>query len=305
MRGEGKGKLTWQEDDRKIRTDLEPWADLKAKDITRRDVVKLLDGIKARAPVHANRVLALISKIYNVGIDRGLVEANPAARMSRVTEEVPRERVLTEDEIRKLWAAFGNLAQRADGKGVTQEGRRLAAMFKVRFLTAQRGGEVALMAWEDIDLDRRIWTIPKAYTKTKANAHEVPLSQPVVDLITSLSDGRTGWVFPSARAKGKPIVNIRKAAERVVAVTDIDFNPHDLRRTAATYMTEMGIARLVVSKILNHAEGGVTWKYDRHEYEVEKRDALDRWADRVDDILAGKKDKISVLKPRQDRRAAR
>ncbi len=53
------------------------------------------------------------------------------------------------------------------------------------------------------------------------------------------------------------------------------------------------------------AEGGVTWKYDRHEYEVEKRDALDRWADRVDDILAGKKDKISVLKPRQDRRAAR
>ena len=84
-------KLTWKEDERKIKTDLKPWADRKAKDITRRDVMKLLDDIKARAPVHANRVLALISKIYNVGIDRGVVESNPAARMGQVTDELPRE----------------------------------------------------------------------------------------------------------------------------------------------------------------------------------------------------------------------
>ncbi len=288
-------KLTWKEDERKIKTDLKPWADLKAKDITRRDVVKLLDGIKARAPVGANRVLALISKIYNVGIDRGIVESNPTARMNRVTEEVPRERVLTQDEIRALWAAFGDLAKRADGRGITREGHRLAVMFKVRLLTAQRGGEVSLMAWEDIDLDRRTWTIPRPYTKTKSNAHEVPLSQQVVDLITSLSEEHKGWVFPSARAKGKPIVNIRKAAERVVEATGIDFNPHDLRRTAATFVTEMGIPRLVVSKILNHAEGGVTWKYDRHEYEAEKRDALDRWGKRVDEILKNKSGKIRQL----------
>ena len=168
-------------------------------------------------------------------------------------------------------------------------------MFKVRLLTAQRGGEVSLMAWEDIDLDRRTWTIPRPYTKTKSNAHEVPLSQQVVDLITSLSEEHKGWVFPSARAKGKPIVNIRKAAERVVEATGIDFNPHDLRRTAATFVTEMGIPRLVVSKILNHAEGGVTWKYDRHEYEAEKRDALDRWGKRVDEILKNKSGKIRQL----------
>ena len=75
-------KLTWGEDQRKIKTDLKPWAKLKAKDVSRRDVVELLDGIKARGShVHANMVLALVSKIYNVGIDRGLVESNPAHRM--------------------------------------------------------------------------------------------------------------------------------------------------------------------------------------------------------------------------------
>ena len=299
-------KLTWYEDERSLKKDLRPvWGHRKAHDITRRDVTLLLDGIKARGSnVQANRTLALISKVFNVGIDRGLVDQNPAHRMKRPTEEVARERVLSLDELRALWEAFGTLAKRADGKGTTAEGQRLAVMFKVRLLTAQRGGEVSLMRWDDIDLERRLWTIPKDFTKTKSNDHEVPLSQVVVDLITGLTPERTGWVFPSARAKGKPVTNIRKAAERVVTATGIDFTPHDLRRTAATLMTELGVPRLVVSKILNHAEGGTTWKYDRHAYEPEKRDALDRWALRLDEILAGKKSKITELASRQERRAA-
>jgi integrase len=290
-------KLTWYEDERKIEVDLKPqWGKRKAKDITRRDVADLLDAIRARGShVQANRTLALVSRMFNWALDRGMVERNPAHRMKAPTEEVARERVLTEDEIRRLWPAFEALSLRADGKGTTPEGTRLAAMFKVRLLTAQRGGEVSLMRWEDID--RRVWTIPKEFTKTKERDHTVPLSPAVIAIIEGLSETRTGWVFPSARAEGKPITNIRKAAERVVKATGIDFTPHDLRRTAATMLTTMGVPRLVVSKILNHAEGGTTWKYDRNPYDAEKRDALDRWADRLAEILAGKPGKIRELAP--------
>ncbi len=63
--------------------------------------------------------------------------------------------------------------------------------------------------------------------------------------------------------------------------------PHDLRRTAASFMTSMGISRLVVSKILNHVESGIAAVYDRHSYDSEKRQALDVWARKVQDILIG------------------
>lgn len=68
-----------------------------------------------------------------------------------------------------------------------------------------------------------------------------------------------------------------------------DVTPHDLRRTAASYMTSIGIARLVVSKVINHAESGVTTVYDRHSYDNEKRTALDTWSLKLEEILNGKK----------------
>jgi integrase len=75
---------------------------------------------------------------------------------------------------------------------------------------------------------------------------------------------------------------VQKAADRVRKAAGIEgFVLHDLRRTAASYMTSMGISRLVVSKILNHVEQGVTRVYDRHSYDREKRQALEAWADRL------------------------
>jgi integrase len=68
------------------------------------------------------------------------------------------------------------------------------------------------------------------------------------------------------------------------------FTPHDLRRTAASMMTGMGISRLVVSKILNHVESGITAVYDRHSYDQEKRQALDAWGRKVSSIISGEKD---------------
>ena len=82
--------------------------------------------------------------------------------------------------------------------------------------------------------------------------------------------------------------SIWKAVKRIRDRCQVDFRPHDLRRTAASLMTGMGISRLTVSKILNHVESDVTAIYDRHSYDAEKRQALDAWARRLEEIIAGK-----------------
>ncbi len=98
-------KRRWREDERILRVDLLPqWRGWKAKSIGRREVGVVLDAIVARgAPIMANRVKALISKIYNFGVGRGLVEHNPCLLVPMPARERPRERVLTEEEIRRLW----------------------------------------------------------------------------------------------------------------------------------------------------------------------------------------------------------
>jgi hypothetical protein len=81
----------------------------------------------------------------------------------------------------------------------------------------------------------------------------------------------------------------------------VDFVGHDLRRTAASHMTSIGIPRLVVSKILNHVESGITAVYDRHSYDQEKREALQRWADRLDEIMSHTEPRQPIPLTRMDR----
>ncbi len=269
-------KRRWQEDARKLRVDLLPhWQSRKAKSIGRREVGEVLDAIVARgAPIMANRVKALISKIYNFGIGRGLVEHNPCLLVPMPARERPRERVLSEEEIRRLWRALDD------------EHPVMAATFRMRLLTAQRGVEVLKMRWQRID--GAWWTIPADVAKNGLT-HRVPLAPQALALLDELrpSTGSGAWVFASPRKPGRHIVAVQKAAERIAKKADVDFVPHDLRRTAATCMTSMAVSRLVVSKLLNHVESGVTVIYDRHSYSPEKTEALARWADRLDEILVG------------------
>ncbi len=269
-------KRRWKEDERILRVDLLPqWRSRKAKSLGRREVGEVLDAIVARgAPIMANRVKALISKIYNFGIGRGLVEHNPCLLVPMPARERPRERVLSEEEIRRLWCALDD------------EHPVMAATFRMRLLTAQRGVEVLKMCWRYIDGDW--WTIPADVAKNGLT-HRVPLAPQALALLDELRllTVSGAWVFASPRKPGRHIVAVQKAAERIAERAGVNFVPHDLRRTAATFMTSMGISRLVVSKLLNHVESGVTQLYDRHTYGPEKAEALTRWADRLDEILTG------------------
>jgi integrase len=265
------------------------WGSRKAKEITRRDVRDLLDEIGARAPIMANRVLALVRKMFNFAIERDWLAANPCQMVKRVAPERQRDRVLNEDEIRAFWKALEN------------EHPRIAALFRLRLLTAQRGGELHGATWDEMDLVRGWWTIPAERSKN-ALAHRVPLSPPAVRILKALkaaAEKDATWVFPSSRKAGPHINHAQKAIERIVERSGVTFRGHDLRRTAASLMVGAGVPRLVVSKILNHVESGVTAVYDRHSYDPEKRAALDFWGKRLDAIVSGKRSTVLLFAARR------
>jgi integrase len=292
-------KKTWKEDQRVLDRDVLPkWKHLKPADIKRADVRALVEAVADRgAPIHANRVLALVRKMFNFAIERDWLESNPCQMVKRPGKEHARDRVLTADEIRKFWAA------------TEVEQPPIQAAFRLRLLTAQRGGEVLRIRWADIDLGAGWWTIPAEFAKNGLS-HRVPLNEPAVktlkalqawqaDRLVEINKGRarkhlakkktSEWVFPSRWYEGESLEWTRKASKRIQEASGVDFRPHDLRRTAASLMTGSGISRLVVSKILNHVETGVTAVYDRHSYDQEKRAALDSWGRQVERILTEKK----------------
>ncbi len=136
-----------------------------------------------------------------------------------------------------------------------------------------------------MDLDAGWWTIPAAQSKNKLS-HRVSLSSPAVRIIASLyatADADDTFVIATARGKLQ-----QRLAARAFALPN--FRGHDLRRTAASLMAGSGVPRLVISKILNHAEPGVTAIYDRHGYDAEKRIALDGWGRTLTAIVENKKD---------------
>jgi integrase len=270
-------KRSWRQDEAMIKKTLVPaLGHRKAHDVQRRDINRLLEDARDRGlTTQVNRLLALVRKIFNWAIEQDILQANPCLRVKTGIQEKQRDRVLTPDEIRAVWQAFD------------KQNTVVATMFKLRLLLAQRGAEVVSMRWSDLDLDEGWWTIPGEVAKNGLS-HRVPLPKAAIALILGLK-ARTGnqpWVFASPTRRGQHIVSVGKAARRVQDASKVDFTPHDLRRTAATYMSSLGVPRLTVGKILNHAEAGVTRIYDRHSYDPEKRQALDAWATRLESLLS-------------------
>ena len=285
-------KRSWKTDRRVLDRDVTPvWGPRKAKDIKRRDVIEWLDRLMNRgAPIMANRTFEIARKMFAFAVARDLIEVSPFYGVAKAAPEHAREKVLTEDEIRAVWTAMD------------AEPPLLGAILQLRLLTAQRGGEVRAMRWQDVDPDPDTakgsawWTIPGEFTKN-GRAHRVPLSAPAVEILKEVRRRHRDptWVFPGKKG---PQVVVWHSGSRVREASNVDFVPHDLRRTAASYMTGMGISRLTVSKILNHSDPSVTKVYDRYGYDAEKRQALDAWARRLGDIISGTSEGSNVVELR-------
>jgi len=274
-------KRSWTVDKRILEKDVLPdWGRRKAKDITRRDIIRLLDRVAERGGVMANRTLAIIRKMFNFAVGRDIVPASPCTAVQAPAPENRRDRVLTAEEIKAFW-------QGLDKTRIT-EGIRLA--LKLQLVTAQRKGEVISSEWAEIDLDEGWWTIPAEKAKNGL-PHRVPLSAMALDLLKTAKSiaADSNWVFPSPRG---PLHITPAAVDHALrlglkTLEMANFVPHDLRRTAASHMASGGTARLVVSKILNHVENGVTAVYDRHSYDLEKRQALEAWSHKLKAIIEG------------------
>jgi integrase len=189
------------------------------------------------------------------------------------TKEIARDRILTDEELAKVIVA----ARKIGGPygGITE----------LLALTGQRREEVARVKWEEIDLVRRVWTLPKSRTKN-AKAHVVHLSQPSLRILKS-TDKRTGFVFSSDGAKPFSVFSrAKRHLDQLSGVTG--WRLHDLRRTCVSGMARLGIAPHVADKILNHQGGtisGIAAVYQRHEFLSERQEALDRWGAHVVSIL--------------------
>ena len=240
-------KRSWKEDARIIDRYLVPaLGNMKVGDVRRQDVRRILDDIAGRAPVQANRVLACCRKIYNWAISQDLAENSPCYRIEAPAQDVRRDRVLTDDELRAVWAALDSTDS------------PVADVYRLRLLTAQRGGEVAGMRWDELDLNGAVWTIPAERSKNKLT-HHVPLAPAVVAILERrhselLADedrraNRQGreveaptFVFPGRRDRDSHITPTKTTAGSIAetAALDTPWVGHDLRRTAATKMAEAG-----------------------------------------------------------------
>jgi len=298
-------KKSGDEDRRIIEKDLLPaLGSYHLSEIGRRDVLRLINGIKDRgAPIMANRTLTLLRTIFNFAVQQAIFDTNPTAGIRLPGREHRRERVLSEEEIALFWA-------RLPRSGINET---VCRVFRMILITAQRPGEVACVEWGDLDLATGWWTVPAEKSKNGLT-HRVPLSEMAVEVIEqargqhrchaaglrSPADAHraperrppeNSFLFPAPRNPRHPIgINYLSHSLRLKRdeLGLEHFTPHDLRRTAASHMASMGIPRLVISKVLNHVERGITAVYDRHGYDREKRAALDAWAAKLADIIAGR-----------------
>ena len=255
-----------REDELRIEKVLIPrWGSWSAPDVRKRDVVALLDEyVDNGHPYAANRVQALVSKIYNFGIERDEVQVNPARGIRRQPEK-PRERVLTDDELKKVFPLF-----RAEG---------LAGLgFRLLLLTGQRPGEIFGMRWSEIEGD--VWSLPAERSKN-GQPNFVPLSTAARDVLLQLKthNNGSGFVFPSAQ-NDKAFLYYEKAARRVKAEAKLSepWNIYDLKSTCLTGLERLGVPGSVISAVANHAPTTVTLRYYAfHDFGKEKREALDAW----------------------------
>jgi integrase len=287
MADHAKNLRTRGEMQRMIDVDLLPqWGDKPIASITRADAKALIREKARNAPIAANRLVSLISKIFAWALDEEIIQASPAVRLKRPGGEQERERSLTDEEIRKLWPVF------------TQLGYPFGHGLKFLLVTGQRRGEVSAMKWTEIDGDG--WKLPGTSAKSK-QGHRVPLSTLALEILETVP--RIGdYVFMSGRGLN-PLEGWEGAKRRVDSFLKEpieDWRIHDLRRTMATQMRSLGVDRLVVSKLLNHAEAGVTKTYDRYAADTEKAAGMERWSDRLKEIISGEKSERVALLHKRD-----
>jgi integrase len=238
--------------------------------LNRRAIAELLAKVEqGSGPVARNRVRASLSAFFAWCIKEGLCESNPVSGTGKADEGGSRERVLTKAELATLWRAL-------------TVGDNYTDLVRLLLLTCQRREEIAGLRWSEVDFDAKLIRLGAARTKN-SREHLVPLSKPALEILRAKhrnsgpnreNDSRVFRRFSWARKKDKFDATLGIKPYRI----------HDLRRSVATGMADLGILPHIVESILNHVSGhkaGVAGIYNRAKYLDEMRIALDRWAEYI------------------------
>jgi integrase len=267
---------------------LPHWRSRLLREITRRDVLDLLDRVvDGGKPIAANRTFSAVRKMFNWAVARDIVATSPCAGLKPPTAERSRDRVLSDSELRNVLHA------------ATKMGGPFGALIRLLVLTGQRRDEVARIRWAEIDLDGRLWTLARERVKNDA-PHDVPLSKAVVAILQTLPRIGTEYVLTT---NGKaPASNYAKNKRRLDALLPDDmpaWRLHDIRRSVASGMARLGVNLPVIEKVLNHRSGsfaGIVSVYQRHDFAAEKRRGLEAWGAYVEQLITHKAAKVVALR---------
>jgi integrase len=253
-------------------------------------LAKLLDdfakgnGVNTGRPrkgTTVNRMRSALSASFQWAMKKGRAESNPVL-LTEQMEEVSRKRFLSDDEIKIVWDSAGD-----DDYG---------SIVRLLILTGQRRDEISELRWNEVKLDLNMISLPPERVKNDQE-HDIPMS-PAVRSIIAARPRNDRLVFAPITSWSRCKLRLDAAITEKLGKPLAPWTLHDLRRSAATGMADIGIQPHIVEAVLNHISGskrGVAGIYNRSTYAPEKKDALNKWADRVQDIVAGKPSNIRPI----------
>ena len=263
-----------------------PVADVKPQHID----AMLQTIVKRGAPTMANDVLRWVKRMFDYAIKRQMVTFNPATAFSLIDaggKEASRERWLTRPELVKLFEVMR-----------TAKGWNIENTYAVKLLLllAVRREELIAAPLAEFDLDGAVWHLPAGRTKT-GKAIDIPLPRQAVAILRELErlGGGSSWLLPARKMQSRMIPHIDLNTVGASLAKNIrpmlkdvaPFTVHDFRRTARTHLAALGVAPHVGERCLNHAVKGVEGIYMRHDFYEERKEALQKWADLLDQLERG------------------
>lgn len=257
-------------------------------------VTNALDKIVKRgSPVHANKVLSTLKQAFNYGVRRGALQENPAVLLQARDIggiEKPRDRNLTIDEIKTLLLFLDNDKNRMS--------IQTKNAIKIILYTGIRTGELRLATWSEIDYQNSQWTIPKENTK-QGEIMRIHLAEPVKAMFQELQATSKSKYVLSVK-DGEPLSPkaLPRAINRIQERVGIEhWTAHDLRRSFCTQLSQsLLIDPVVIEKCLGHKMPKIMATYNKNEMLPQRRDALNEWAQHLDNLLQDNVIPISLQK---------
>jgi integrase len=248
-------------------------------EITKAEMRTMIETKAQMHPSQARNLLGYGKRFFTWTVDNDIIAASPVQLLfakKLIGERVSRERVLSDDELRVVWNAAGELEY------------PYGPLIRLLILTGQRRSEVGDAVWSEFNLPKREWVVPGARMKKK-KGHLVPYTAEMAAILADLPRFKSGEHLFSASSGAKPVSGFAKCKERLDKLTGAFDQPwvlHDIRRTVRTNLGAIDeLPNHVQERMVAHAQGAMDKTYNLYDYASQKRRGFELWAARLHTIL--------------------